>query len=253
MHLSFVDFLKLELKKKQENNSSYSMRGFAKYLGMDSGSLSAILNRKIPLTIKRFDRLVTKFKLAERQIQQYREEILQSSSSPVAFKMLKEDGAIALSKAHYSIILHLFDLSSFKSDVEWIANRVGITIDECSEALHRLESLKLIELQENGNYIKIVDNISFLNGRTPESGKALKELMREYFDLAFRGIDEALDSERLHSGTIFSIKKSELPGIIEHLRNTRVKILSSQNKIKKKDEVYLLSISMVPMLNSKEL
>lgn len=247
---SFVDFLGQELERKKTNNPAYSMRSLAKHLGIDSGSLSAILNRKIPLTLKRFEKLATHFDLTEDQLREFREEISRVSSSPVAFKILEEDEVVALSKSYYSVILHLFDLTIFENDVDWIANTVGIGREECITALKHLERLKLIRRGEDGGYEKLVDNISLLGGRGANSGLALKELMKDYFSRTYQAIDEVEDERRLHSGTILSIKKSELPDIIEHLRNTRAKILNSQNKTKDKDDIYLLSISMVPMIET---
>ena len=57
MSKDLVKILKDELKTRQERNSSYSMNAFAKSLGVSSGSLSNILNKKRPMTAKLIERL----------------------------------------------------------------------------------------------------------------------------------------------------------------------------------------------------
>ena len=74
-HLSL---LRRELESRQARNPSYSLRAFARALGIDPGALSAILNQRRPLSEAWCDRLIERLGLGAEEAAKFRGSVLES-------------------------------------------------------------------------------------------------------------------------------------------------------------------------------
>lgn len=59
-----VEILRSELQRRQKKNSSYSLRGFALYLGIDASALCRILAGKQELSVRASEKIIPKLGLA---------------------------------------------------------------------------------------------------------------------------------------------------------------------------------------------
>ena len=77
-HPFHLSLLRQELERRQAKNPSYSLRAFARSLGIDPGALSAILNQRRPLSEAWCDRLVQRLGLSAEDATRFRLSVLES-------------------------------------------------------------------------------------------------------------------------------------------------------------------------------
>ena len=106
--------LKTELERRQRRNPRYSLRGYARSLGVHHTTLSRIFGSHRRLTPRSIRHLGQKLGLSARQI---------------AEVCIKENCAL---------ILRVASDKRFRADARWIAMVTGIAIDDVEVALHRL-------------------------------------------------------------------------------------------------------------------
>ena len=149
---SFRLFLQSELGRRCTKNSQYSLRAFAKYLGVDHASLSQLLRGKRALTARMILKLGTRLGLDRPAVDGYvaREAIWGSNSedapSLIEMRRLADDTSAVISEWHHYAILELTRLQHFKPDSRWIARVLGIEADLVNLALSRLLRLGLLEM-----------------------------------------------------------------------------------------------------------
>lgn len=71
-----IEILKDEFNRRRGVNRNYSLRAYAKFLDIDSGSLSAILNSTRPIPISKIKIFSLKLKLSPEQKLQFIDSIL---------------------------------------------------------------------------------------------------------------------------------------------------------------------------------
>jgi uncharacterized protein (TIGR02147 family) len=204
INYSYQDLIKKEFEARIAKNSHYSLRAFARDLGLTPQMLSAVLNRKKDLSIDSaadiairigfdpndtqdlLDSVVLagcKTPLAKKVISQRIKERNQTQSG---FKPLTVEMFKTISNWYHLAILELTDTKGFKSDPKWIATRLGISVFEVKEAIDRLKTLELLE-EKNGVLNKTEFNVSALSD-IPVT--ALREHAKQIFLKGITALEE---------------------------------------------------------------
>ncbi len=153
---SFGERLLREFETRRCKNPRYSLRALAAFLETDHSTLSQILrgSRRVPVSRIRgwarklgIDQEETTVYIAaehepdtrtaerQRQMRQWTAEAL----------------AIANQPAHWGI-LRLCRAPEFRSDSRWIAQQIGVDIDQVNLAFSRLLRLRLLEVRASGEW-----------------------------------------------------------------------------------------------------
>ena len=111
--MRFTEILINELARRRQN-SRYSLRGFARTLGIHHATLSRLLAVRRPVRAQTIRAIAPRLGLGPGDIE-----------SLVAF----EDTAF---------VIHSIKQPGFRPDSRWLATRAGISIDRINIALHRL-------------------------------------------------------------------------------------------------------------------
>lgn len=170
---SYRKILEQELHIRSVKNPAYSMRSFARDLDISSSALSEIISGKRGLSVKKAEEIIDKMGSSPEKKNHFLDSV-KSTKAAFKKKSLKDstqalqielDNFSLISEWYHFAILSLMKLSHFKSDKNWIANRLGITLEETTAALERLERLKIVEFKENKytrqqEWLKTSDDIS---------------------------------------------------------------------------------------------
>src|SRR6185436_5184266 len=133
-----------ELARSCARNPRYSLRAFAKFLGVDHATLSQWLRGRRRLTEKAIGRVGARLKLSPKSIALYvaserlRDGRDEAEPRQRDVQQLASDTANLISDWYHYAILELVRLREFKPDSRWIARVLGITVDEVNVALQRL-------------------------------------------------------------------------------------------------------------------
>lgn len=226
--------LTAEFAKRSKINPQYTLRAFANYLAVDSSTLSQILSKKRPLSLKMITKLQEKLQL------QLSEEFKIKSA---AFEQIESDSFALISEWYHFAILDLMTLRGFKSDVEWIATTLSIKKIEAQTAIERLQRLGLIRWNKK-KLEKTTGNLSnYTEGVT--SG-AHKRYQRTVVAKALDAIDNVdQDVKDITSITIAGNAKkiAEAKELIKEFRRSICTLMEDGNG----DHVFHLAIQLYPV------
>lgn len=164
-YVSAADFLRDAFFKKKKQNPAFSLRAWAKKIGLaGNASLSLMLAGKRPIPRKYLPVFVQDLELSSRE-SQFLELLVDcaGAKSPASrlyylekLKKLQPKNTLgfhelesfkALGNPLHFALLEMTELRGFKLDIAWIRKRLRIVVstEEVREALRRLELLGLLE------------------------------------------------------------------------------------------------------------
>ena len=255
MEAFYLTKLKQDLSLKQRENPHYSLRAYARDIGVHPSTLSLILKGKRPLPYKNTSLIARKLRLNDSEHTRFMESVLRSKANIDDIKIPAMDERFMLDESHFSIIaewehyvvLDLFDIESFVATCPEIAARLAITEHRASVVVDNLLTAGLIKRDDNGTLVKVHDDI-----KTTEdiSSQALRESHLENLNIARSKMDEIEMDLRDFSATTFAVDLEKLPEAKTIIREFRLK-MAALLKNGEKTEVYQLAIQLYPMTTTK--
>ncbi|MCM2279053.1 MAG: TIGR02147 family protein [Oligoflexia bacterium] len=253
-------FLRERLESRCRANPRYSLRAFARDLGVSSARLSEVLNRKQGLSAASAAGIGMRLGLSKGEIVRFqdlvasedarskgaREAALQRIQSQLdqardRYRQLEEDSFRAISDWYHYALLELTATRGFKSNPAWIARRLGISQVEAELAIERLLRLKLLRL-ESGKLEATPEAPTTTNGVPSE---AIRRFNQQILEKASRAISLQSVEERDISTVTVSIRKSDLPLFRERIKRFRRdfnRFAESAVPRHQREEVYSLAI-----------
>ena len=240
--------LRRKLAEAQEKNPSYSLRAFAKRVGLNPGAVSGILNGKRSVSLK----LATQ--IAQRLLLDPQERSEMLSAFPDKARRGKSDEVgsnyLELSAAQYRVIadwehfaiLSLMKTKGFRNESEWIAERLGITPTKAAAAVSRMLELGIVEeaegrLRRAQSRFRSSDDIADISVRKSH-GQTL--------ELAKESLQKHSVAERDHTAMTMAIDPANLSRAKELIRKFQddlAEILESGEA----KEVYRFSTQLFPL------
>ncbi len=229
--LSYQNILSDEYLRRHSKNPAYSMRSFARDLGLSQSFLSQVLNKKRKLSdeaglviseklklrgIRRnlFVNLVRCEKISDPQgkriLEAEIEKLLQRQTN---FKPLAEDVFNAVADWHYFAILELTVLKGFKSDLLWISKKLKIPLVEVKMAIECLLRMGLLT-KVNGTFVKTEKNYIFEN----VPSKAIRKHHRDTLGLAHKALEEQDVDQREFFTVVFPMDPIKLKEVKRKIR-----------------------------------
>jgi uncharacterized protein (TIGR02147 family) len=238
-------FLGDVLTKRQEKNPKYSLRAFARDLGISPGRVSELLHgRRLPgrdLILRIADALKLSPLETESLFRLVHRQKLVHKENGGARQLLADEYALIADLECYGLLM-LMETEGFKSDIEWMANRLNVTPLRVQSILERLERLNLIRCQA-GVYERLQHRVTSTHD-TPS------DVLKESHANVMKHAMEALYTVDLPLRDITSItipadpdKLSQAKEEIRLFRRKMAKLMGSGHK----REVYNLNIQLVPM------
>lgn len=252
MNKNILTRINTELVRRQTINPNYSLRAYAKYLGISVSILSRLLNAKMPMTLKLLERIsiplaispeefeLYECEISDRKSGQSREYIIESNQ-----RLLSMDEFNVIQDWYNFAILEMVRLDNFEPCKKWIAKKISITESDAELALDRLIRLGLLIKNEDGSLVKSSDVVSLLP--TTLSTIAMRERQKQILNRSINTLDSVEFSKRDQSAITLCIDSELLPEIkmkIKKMRRTLANYITKNNK--KRDQVYELSVSFFP-------
>ncbi len=246
-------FLSEELVRRLRANPRYSQRAFARQLGLSPGELSEILRGKRSLSFKSAFRIAKALSLSPLEIKHLvhliqdekskklgEAELLNSVSKELSGHQLTMDMFHVVSDWYCFAILNLVDCYDFRSNLAWIARRLGISRAEVQLALDRLKRLGLLKCR-GAKWTVTQDYVISPAGFPSE---AIRNYHRQILKKAMEALDLQQVSEREISGVGFALDPKVIPLIKKEISEFQDRIITvySANSTRKgkKTEVYQL-------------
>jgi uncharacterized protein (TIGR02147 family) len=233
-----------ELIGRQRRNAAYSLRSFARDLGISSTALSEVLNAKRNLSKANLLKVADRLSFSPSETTSALGE-LKGISAAVAddqFVLLEDDVFRCMSEWYYFAILSLAETGKAKADAGWIAEKLGITAAEAKDALERLKRLKMIQIR-NGK-IHYDGTPLRTSGDVPSA--ACRALQHHHLRLAGAALEREPVQLRDMTSMTMVTKPERIAKAKEMIKSFRRKLCRYLEE-EGGEEVYVVAVQLFPV------
>ncbi len=255
--LAVQNLLRSNLLLAQSKNPKYSLRSYSKKVGIHVGALSYIMNGKRNVSRKLAEKITRKLLIDPVK----RSEILSLFPEKRKYKTIAEKEAAPEPKflqieasefkliaewEHYAV-LNLIKTKDFKSDLEWIAERLGITVTRVRDVVERLVILGFMKKDVKGNLSRIEAQIRSSDDTVDMS---VRKSHDESLELARESLHRDSIKERDFTSMTLAIDPAKMDAAKEKIRKFQDDI-SDLLTVGETTEVYRLAIQLFPITKLK--
>jgi uncharacterized protein (TIGR02147 family) len=246
--------LRERLRAAMRRNPRFSLRSFAKQLGIDHSTLSQVLRSKRRLSPRTLKAVGKCMGLSKETIQAYEQSFKKKPNSQSASQDIRSfhfdlDTFQLLSVWYHSAILELIQVQGFKTDSRWIANALGIAVEDVNVALQRLLRLGLLEMSGRDRWIDKSGDAEFHSSALAEA--ASNQMNQEIHELAVHAIKRVPSPHRVHRQMVLAMDSTRLPRLKlltdEFIKELRALVSEGDTK----NDVYQVEISLFPITTLK--
>lgn len=245
-------------------NDSYSLRAFARDLELSPSRLSEVLSGTQGLSEKSADKIATSLKLKPVERRFWKDLILVQSSRNAkvrelarsrveelrkteSLRKLKEDQFRVISDWYHGAILELTQVRGFRSDVKWIAEKLGIASSHVEGALNRLKQLGLLHENADGKWTA---NLEGYTAFSDVPSAAIRKFHRQILTMNLESLLEDPMPDRDAVSMIVAIPKSLLPEFRQAMKAFATEFWRKTEGLEK-DELYSFSVQLCPVRNRR--
>lgn len=249
----YKETLKSALLQRQEVDGQYSLRQFAKDIGVSPSLLSEVLNDKHGLSRNKALLICRNLGLSQTEckifcdsveaeharnslVKNAAKERLANHLSKSQVQLLEEDQFRLVADWYHMAILSMVTTKGFRNDTTWISSKLGITRQQTDIALNRLKRVGLLR-EKSGKW-------SVVHGDTDTSTDIPSLAIKKFQDQILHKGRLALENqsvERRDVGSmVMAINKEDIPAAKEDLRAFRDKFCKKYEK-GDGDSVYCLN------------
>ncbi len=260
-NLHYRQLLERELETRLRRNPGYSLRAFARDIGMPVSKLSEVLRGIRGISPKTAEKIIRRMKLSpqesavflnlvqlhqkkSRVVRKLAEEKLKTMDAVDGYGQLSLERFKIISDWHHFAILELTELAVFNSDPKWIARRLEVSEAAVRQAIERLLDFGLLERTAKGELRQTHANLA-----TP-SGVPSSEI-REHHSQILMKADNALHDvdlkERDFSAITLAFHSEQMDEIRHELLELRRRLGKKIQDTPGKDRVYCLSLQFFPL------
>lgn len=263
MSLQYQDFLLEEFRSRRSRNPHYSLRAFARDLGMPASKLSQNLRGLCGISVAKAEKIAVKLQMRddERQLflalveSQHARSRVARQQATTALQKIREEKINELSLEKFSTIrdwyhmaiLEMTDIKGFRADENWIAEKLGLPVDLVKEAVQRLQTLELLRIEGDGRWIQSQQDLELPSG---VPSRTIREHHKQILTKAIVAVDSVPVERREYSSMTFAMDKTVLNEMKNCIREFQRKMsrLSQQGE---KDSVYILAMQLFPVVEGE--
>jgi uncharacterized protein (TIGR02147 family) len=257
-----IETLKSEYLQRHSKNQSYSLRAFARLIGMPSGRLSQFFSGKRQLTLntgtkisealgfsteerRKFLALIESQRALAKRIDDQTDQKFSRIKDRESIELSVAEELVVCDPIHFAIIA-LMETTDFRSERQWIAQRLGRTSIEIRDAITNLVAVKLVHESASGKLSLVKVKNGVVRTRSDVSSKALQNAHKKIMKEASSTLKEVNILMRdMSSMTIAidvkNIQKAKL--LIRDFRRKLAVMLEEGDQT----EVYRLAIQLFPV------
>ena len=258
MALQYQDFLLEEFRTRRGRDPQYSLRAFARDLGMPASKLSQNLRGLCGISVTKAGGLADRIQMRaeERSLfltlveSRHARSRVAREQAGLLLSRMREQKLDVLSLEKFAVvrdwyhfaILELTTVRDFEPNAEWIARRLAITVSEATEAVRRLRALGLLSVSDTG-WGKASTDLEFAGA---DSGSTVREHHRQVLTKAGAALDSVSPEGREFGTLTFAVDRARLPEMKTLVQEFQRKI-NALDQGGPKDAVYALSIQLFPL------
>jgi transcriptional regulator with XRE-family HTH domain len=244
-HQTLRRHLAQEFERRCRENPRYSLRAFARSLGVDSSYLSKLLNDRRTLSRKALQGFASRLNVPLAQ----KPPVATGRARQPAFEPVSADQFRLIADWHHYAILELTRTDDFRPDLRWIARALGVPHGEVFAAVERLRRMGLLETAEDGSWSCARNNTTTAHA---PSTIALRHLQAQILEQAKAALVEVPIERRDQSSITMAVDARRLPEAKRRIREFRRELMEFLEGGSSKHAVYQLSVSLFPVSHRKK-
>ncbi|MBX3022443.1 MAG: DUF4423 domain-containing protein [Bdellovibrionales bacterium] len=263
MALQYQDFLLEEFRSRRSRNPHYSLRAFARDLGMPASKLSQNLRGLCGISVAKAEKIAAKLQmrddekhlfLALVESQHARSRVARQQAHASLQKIREEkidemnlETFSSIRDWYHMAILEMVDIKGFRPDPEWIAAKLTLPVEVVKEAVERLQTIGLLAI-ENGVWRQTHQELELPSGIP---SRTIREHHKQILTKAIMAIDQTAVERREYSTQTFAFDHRNLNEVKTLVREFQRKLgrLSHQGN---KDSVYIMAMQLFPVVEAEE-
>lgn len=260
--ISYKNILEEELNFRLNDNLSYSLRAFARDIGISPSQLSDIFKSKTGLSVKKARSIAENLSFNDNEIEMFCSLVeIEHGRSPKkvlearkridkinyesSFKGLSFDSFKLISDWQYFAILSTMELDEYDGSINFISTHLNLELSKTEEYIKRLLKLDLIDIQ-NGKFI--ISGEMFTTSHNIKS-LALKRFHKQHLNKSLKAIDNVSVELRDITTMTMAIDIKKIPEAKKMITKFR-RELSHFLEEGPKNHVYNLNIQLIPLADS---
>lgn len=258
----FHELLRDELEIRARKNPQYSLRAFARDLGIAPSRLSEIIRGRRGLSVRTIAKVSEKLGLSDTERTYHTLHAqLQLTKNLQKKKRLKQEikelerrfnyhelateTHVPITWLHFGI-LEAIDLPGFEFKPEWVAKKFGLEVHHAAELLEEIESMGVLKF-ENGRVKRLSRLVKFV----PAPGQDSVEARREDYSKLIERVKAAVLTERvgafLSTSQYMALPESCLEEVRMMIQEFKEKVVSFYEKAEPGERVYCLNVNFLPL------
>lgn len=251
---SYRDYLRRSFEDRISANPRYSLRAFARDIGLDPARLSLILSKKQGLSADIGRKIARKLSMSEQESNLFcllieaehaRNKVHRTIASAKARALVQNvaaplslDTFRIISDWYHFAILELASLDDFSLEVPQIAQALDLHSEVVMTAVERLKRVGLLAMRRG----KLVPTEEFTFTGSGAPSDAIKQFHAQMLEKALVALKTQSVEERDFSSITLAFDEELIPAAREHLKQFRRNFSKSIGNTKRKTSLYALNI-----------
>ncbi len=272
---SFAEILEKRFEVKRVQNPLYSLRAFARDLGVSSGQLSMILSKKRGVSADSAEKMAKALKLNRVEKQYFLQLAIQEHGRSKRIKdmahdklgqiraveegiNLSQDQFTIISEWYHMAILQVMQLKGYvkrilkDGELRFISQRLSISEEIVQSSLEHLLKLKAITFH-GGHHLPAADFV-MVPGSLPSA--SIKKFQKQFIQKSIEALDFQDSKSCAFKTTLLSIDSNDYSKINDEIsefcKNMMIKYGKSQSSEVKPNQVYILSQQFFKLAEVKQ-
>lgn len=256
MTLDYRDTIRQTLETRAARNPRYSLRSFARDLGISPSRLSDVLNRRYGLSVAAATDLARGLGLNEDESKRFCDQVeaqhardrrkrnaalARVAVASVKYNSLSADSFQVISDWYHYAIIELCFTKGFRSCPDWIARQLELSPAVARAAIDRLKRLELLRVEENG---QLAPSQNFYSSPEGTPSEAVRKFHRQVLEKALVAIDCQTMDERDLGSMIVAIDPAQLPEAKTEIRKFRRSFDAKYGAGENRTQVYCLATQL---------
>jgi uncharacterized protein (TIGR02147 family) len=250
----------MELERRRKKNPRYSLRAFAKSIGVDNDRLSRMIQGKRPTPPELVTEMGARLGLNSNEIEVFRSVASARQSLSTTRKRAKKATYVSLAQdvfesiedwRHYAI-LELMKLRDFTNTPHWVATVMEIPVEEAISYIDRLQRVGLLEISKDGTWVDTSAGASSVVLNDFETTDALRRVQKSFLALASSALEKTSIEHRDHSAIMMSTHSSRVAGAKKMINRFRRELCAFLEECEEKDSVYALTMALFPLISQSK-
>lgn len=261
-NVDYCHILKDELQTRTQRNPSYSLRAFSRDLGVSSARLSRILSGKAAPsrvmakkigaklgykgeTLDWFCALVEVRNGKNQESRQASLEFLKRYDHGITTKIIEVQHSFDWNWYHFAI-RRLTQLPDFQSDCAWIANRLGLGLNQTKEAVQDLVTAGALAIIDGRIEIRENYDVYFRGDKS----KVREKMEKELFARRLPSVLSASREKSYHARHYFTLNQAHIEELKALIKSFESKVDDLTYRAEVPNDLFCLSIDFYSLLNS---